>query len=377
MKTPVKPILLALTCLIATLNSQLSTAFAQGSLTPPGAPAPTFKTLAQIEPRTPIGTNTTPGDADSLFKITQPGSYYLTTNLTGVAAKHGIEIAVGGVTLDLMGFELAGGVTNSLDGVRVSLSVIVTNLAIRNGSVRNWGGDGVDAINAANGQYQDLRLSANGGRGLFCGAGSAVVNCAATFNTGDGINVSSGSTVSGSTAQGNTGRGIVAVLGSTVSGCAATFNTGDGIVAGHGSTVSGCAARGNTGDGISAGTGSTVTGCTATFNTGDGIQVSSDCRVTDNTCDSNGDGGDGAGIHATGTDNRIEGNNVTDNDRGIDVDSTGNFIIRNSASGNTTNWDVVAGNVILVVNATTAAAVLGSSGGTAPGSTDPNANFSY
>ena len=356
MKTPVKPILLALTCLIATLNSQLSTAFAQGSLTPPGAPAPTFKTLAQIEPRTPIGTNTTPGDADSLFKITQPGSYYLTTNLTGVAAKHGIEIAVGGVTLDLMGFELAGGVTNSLDGVRVSLSVIVTNLAIRNGSVRNWGGDGVDAINAANGQYQDLRLSANGGRGLFCGAGSAVVNCAATFNTGDGINVSSGSTVSGSTAQGNTGRGIVAVLGSTVSGCAA---------------------RGNTGDGISAGTGSTVTGCTATFNTGDGIQVSSDCRVTDNTCDSNGDGGDGAGIHATGTDNRIEGNNVTDNDRGIDVDSTGNFIIRNSASGNTTNWDVVAGNVILVVNATTAAAVLGSSGGTAPGSTDPNANFSY
>jgi hypothetical protein len=27
---------------------------AQGSLTPPGAPAPTMKTLTQIEPRTPI-----------------------------------------------------------------------------------------------------------------------------------------------------------------------------------------------------------------------------------------------------------------------------------------------------------------------------------
>jgi hypothetical protein len=37
----------------------------------------------------------------------------------------------------------------------------------------------------------------------------------------------------------------------------------------------------------------------------------------------------------------------------------------------------VAGNVILVVNATTAAAVTGNSGGTAPGSTDPNANFTY
>jgi hypothetical protein len=36
------------------LNTQLSTAIAQGSLTPPGAPAPTMKTLAEIEPRTPI-----------------------------------------------------------------------------------------------------------------------------------------------------------------------------------------------------------------------------------------------------------------------------------------------------------------------------------
>jgi hypothetical protein len=30
--------------------------YAQGSLTPPGAPAATMKTLAQIEPRTPINT---------------------------------------------------------------------------------------------------------------------------------------------------------------------------------------------------------------------------------------------------------------------------------------------------------------------------------
>ena len=48
MKT--KP-LLAATGLLLTLNLQLTTAFAQGSLTPPGAPAPTMKTLAQIEPR--------------------------------------------------------------------------------------------------------------------------------------------------------------------------------------------------------------------------------------------------------------------------------------------------------------------------------------
>ena len=43
---------LAALALLSTLNSQLSTCLAQGSLTPPGAPAPTMKSLAQIEPRT-------------------------------------------------------------------------------------------------------------------------------------------------------------------------------------------------------------------------------------------------------------------------------------------------------------------------------------
>src|SRR5512139_1641595 len=39
--------------LLSTLNSQLSRCLAQGTLAPPGPSAPAFKTLAQIEPRTP------------------------------------------------------------------------------------------------------------------------------------------------------------------------------------------------------------------------------------------------------------------------------------------------------------------------------------
>src|SRR6516162_6672773 len=46
---------------------------AQGSLTPPGAPAPLFKTLSQVEPRFPI--------SDYQTNLTISGSYYLTTNL--------------------------------------------------------------------------------------------------------------------------------------------------------------------------------------------------------------------------------------------------------------------------------------------------------
>jgi hypothetical protein len=44
----------------------------------------------------------TPGDADSVFKITQRGSTP-TGNIRGVAAKYGVEITSSGVTLDLSG----------------------------------------------------------------------------------------------------------------------------------------------------------------------------------------------------------------------------------------------------------------------------------
>jgi len=78
-----------------------------------------------------------------------------------------------------------------------------------------------------------------------------------------------------------------------------------------------------------------------------------------------------------GSDNRIEDNNCLSADRGIEVSATGNILLRNTCSGNTTNWEVIAGNRLLVVNAASAAAVSGNSGGASLGSTDPNANFTY
>ena len=59
------------------------------------------------------------------------------------------------------------------------------------------------------------------------------------------------------------------------------------------------------------------------------------------------------------------------------MDVAGNFIARNTCSGNTTNWDVVAANACLVVSTPANAAILGDNGGVSPGSTDPNANFTY
>src|ERR1700733_12219713 len=115
MKTTLVKFSLAAAALLSTLNPQLSTVFAQGSLTPPGAPAPTMRSLAQIEPRTPI--------SSLPYTITEPGSYYVTTNLTGVSGSDGITIiflpVIENVTVDLNGFTLTG-VPGSHNGIHAA-----------------------------------------------------------------------------------------------------------------------------------------------------------------------------------------------------------------------------------------------------------------
>ncbi|HEY3246651.1 MAG TPA: right-handed parallel beta-helix repeat-containing protein [Phycisphaerae bacterium] len=396
-----------------------------GDLNPPAGPvAPTHKTLTEVEPRIAINAINTPGDADSLFKITLPGSYYLTGNITGVVGKHGIEIVASGVTLDLNGFDLAGvAAMGAFDGVSVTLGGLV-NIAVVNGSLRSWGDEDIDlqTLGATNCRLADLFVRGNTGNGILAGPGSTVSNCSAyqkggigisaadgctvshctvTSNTGDGIRTANGCTVSNCSAEGNTGVGIGTADGCTVSNCSADGNTGVGIGLASGCTISNCTATGNGGDGINTGNGCTVAecstrlnagdgidvtfgctvaGCSTRANTLDGIQCSSQCTIRGNTCSLNGNSGDGAGVHATSTDNSIEGNNCTGADRGIDVDFAGNIIIRNTCAGNTTDWVIVANNVfgpIIDRRAPASAAVSGFSAVSSLGSTDANANFSY
>lgn len=147
--------------LIAAFVSSLltqSSALGQGALTPPGAPAPTMKTLSQVEPRTPI--------SSAPFTITTPGSYYLTTNLA-VSSGDAIDINTSGVTLDLNGFTISSSSpTNS--GYAISLNsandVTILNGHIQSGVTNNgsgiYGGPGfkagIDWIGAA---PQNVRVS--------------------------------------------------------------------------------------------------------------------------------------------------------------------------------------------------------------------------
>ena len=115
-----------------------SIAFGAGTLTPPGAPAPTMKTLQQVEPRTPLeaGSQGVSINTNGTISIIQSGSYYLTSNLT-VATGNGIIVLTNGVTVDLNGFtirSLSPAVSGS--GIRIEgSSVSVVNGHIVSGTV--------------------------------------------------------------------------------------------------------------------------------------------------------------------------------------------------------------------------------------------------
>lgn len=345
-----------------------------GPISPPAGPvSPTIGP----EPRIAINPSNTRGDADSVFKIVAPGSYYLTENITGAVGKSGIEIDSDGVTIDLNGFDVIG-VVGSLDGIGTSINTL-RNVTILNGSIRDWGNDGVRLSMTIGSRVEGVIASENGHYGIAVGSAGVVARCSARGNLVHGIVTGVGCSVSESVASNNLLNGISAGTGCTISACSASGNVYNGVTTGSDCLVTGCNSSSNGLRGILVSVRCAVVSCIANNNGFDGIQCSTGALISSNNCSANGKStGDGAGVRATGADNRIEGNNCTGADRGVAVDAAGNLITGNTCSGNTTNWEIAANNMVgPIVASPTSAAISGDTGGAGLGSTNPWANFTY
>ena len=175
-------------------------AFGQGSLTPPGAPAPTMKTLDEVEPRTPISV--------AGYNINSSGSYYLTANLMPEGGGAGISINVNDVTLDLNGFSVFGGLATG-QGIAMNDR---DNVVVKNGTIRDCHYFGIVAYRTTRCQFQNLRVLNNGQAssiydGIHAGTNSTIIGCVFMDN-GSGLEVEAGSKIIGNQIINNTNDGL-------------------------------------------------------------------------------------------------------------------------------------------------------------------------
>jgi len=271
-------------------------ALGQGSLTPPSGPAPSMKTLGQIEPRNAI---------EKLpFKISASGSYYLTTNLVVPTGLNGITVDANNVTLDLGGFSISGA-----DSSNAGVSVVPgrSDISIRNGTIVSAGA-GVEATSATHLRVDSLRVSKCVDVGISTGADSAVSNCQTSENGTDGIRVGASSTVANCQSAANGANGIEADQQSTVRDCTAARNAFSGVSVGDHSKVVGVSATGNSLVGINGGVAVHFTDCTANANGQHGINAGRSAFATHVDTSSNNQHGVMADDNATIIDSTASSN---------------------------------------------------------------------
>lgn len=337
---------------------------AAGPLAPPsGTIAPTMKTLTEVEPRIAVNATNTPSGPFAAFNITQPGSYYLTGNINGVASKDCIRIAADNVTLDLNGFAVIG-VAGSGAGVKVENGLGCT---LKNGMIHGFD-TGVYSVRNAS-SFEALTILGCAHNGISSGSESRFISCVARDNGEDGLWCGDAALVTGCIATGNAGYGIRLGHSGHAVDCTAEGNN-VGIYAFTTGIVEHCVCKANSADGVLAGTESTVRGCTLVYNGDDGVQAADSCVIVGNTCTSNGPLALGAGVYVVGVRCRVEENQLMANHYGILVPpaSSSNFIVKNTAGSNSLNFSVSSGNHF--------APVISNAGTTFTGAT-PWSNFTY
>lgn len=264
-----------------------------GPLNPPAGPvSPTYKTLNEIEPGIVINQANTPGDADSVCKITQPGRYILAGDLVGVVGKHGIEIECSHVTIDFRGYALRG-VSGSLSGIDGNGTgpgspTSASYVTLKGGVILGWGQNGVTANNAGAWICEEMKFASNTGWGITVNSGTVFNRCYFALNSLDGCATSNHVEFRECFASQNGGHGFGAGSDSQFIGCEATSNAGSGFAVPLGGRVTGCTATLNNGVGIAVGDGGSVDNCHVDTNRSGGVTVGKGGIVS--RCSVNGNG---------------------------------------------------------------------------------------
>lgn len=375
------------------LTITLSTAYA-GELAPPaGAPAATMKTLQQVEPRTPISADTTPGDADSKFRITQPGSYYLTEDLVVVNDKHAIEIMSHDVTIDLNGFTIKG--ANQPTRAAITPGILqLRNITVKNGSIRDFGLAGINLANNDDferprvGRIENVTVN-NSGVGIGGGSHYIIANCIVS-DSAAGIITYGETLIQDCYVDNVEGVGILGFTGPStvldchvdradvpikitqglVDRCNVRLAQGDyAIWIGSSGVVRNCEVIGSAGSGIYVGIYALVENNRVGETRGPAIAVGGHSRVVNNHLAGNSTSYPDTqyGVYADSGNCHLEGNTVRRYDIGFGSPLGGNFIARNVfASCNTT---------LSLLGTNTYGPVISATGAIA--TTNPWANFAH
>lgn len=263
--------------------------------------------------------------------INQPGSYYLTRSITALFNGDGITINVSDVSIDLSGYALIG-IGGSSPNDAIISAADVHRIVISNGTVRSWGGFGINIFGCQGFRIEKVLADSNGSvgiaggtegiirdciarlcaHGITLGANSIVESCIAFSNTGNGISSSERIIMRRCVARDNGTNGVSPGFFSTVAECIIEGNGTRGINGTTGLMVTNCRVHDSGTDGILGASGTAVHGSIVSLSSGNGIDLGDRALVKD--CQVQNSGGNGIMVddssrveHCTVTDSALEG----------------------------------------------------------------------
>lgn len=255
---------------------------AQGLLDPGSAPAASMRTLEEIfvqaeaaedagrsaESRLPI--------TNIPMTITQPGSYYLTTNLTCTGtSSNGISVYADYVTLDLNGYTLTG--ANVFEGgAAVYQPSGYRGLAVLNGAVTLWKGSfGGLYMSGKGNKVKDVRAFENS-TGIILGEAALAEDCLSYNNSVMGVYLNRNSVAKRCSADSNGDVGFSAGSSCELVDCSSARSGRNGIEIGVGGLLVRCLVYVCGEEGIAASAATVISECSVLYSGIDGIHLYGD-----------------------------------------------------------------------------------------------------